>query len=318
MLKDKKIGVVIPAYNEELLICKVIETMPDYVDKMIVVNDGSKDRTLEILKGYQEKDSRIVIVDHVKNLGLGQSLIDGYLASTEMELDVVAVMAGDAQMAPSDLESVVIPVATGEADYVKGNRLLVDNVYNIMPKYRFIGNSVLTLLTKFATGYWNIIDPQCGYTAISMPALKKIPIQSMTKGYGYNADILNMLNLKNCKVKDVQVQPVYSLEKSKIRLHKYIPTVSILLTRLFFKRMTVKYLVREFHPLVFFYFFSFVCLGIISLPLMVRFFYIYFTAGIAPTTTLTILSLSTMMGFFSFFFGMWMDMEENRRLGIRE
>jgi glycosyltransferase involved in cell wall biosynthesis len=314
VISDKTIGVVIPAYNEELLIHKVIQTMPEYVDRMIVVNDGSKDRTLEILREYEKSDPRVIVVNHEVNKGLGQSLIDGYLKSAELNMDVTAVMAGDAQMAPDDLCSVVMPIIDGSADYVKGNRLLMENVYGVMPKYRFLGNSVLTLLTKFATGYWHIIDPQCGYTAISLKSLKDIPIATMIKGYGYNAHILYMLNLKNYRVQDVQVKPVYGQEVSKIVLRKYVPSVSKLLASLFLKRVTIKYLVREFHPAFFLYLFSFVCLVPIALPLFIRFLYLFFTLGVAPTTTLIILMFSTMMGFQSLIFAMWMDMEDNKRL----
>ena len=235
MPNNKTIGVVIPAYNEQGLIRKVLTTMPDFVDKMVVVNDGSSDDTLDIIHELGALDSRIVLVNHEKNKGLGQTLIDGYLYAAEAGLDCIAVMAGDAQMDPDDLEGVVSPIIFDGYDYVKGNRLLRHDCYDNMPRYRFFGNAALTLLTKFATGYWHIIDPQCGYTAISNRALKNIPIEGMTKGYGYNADILNMLNLANYRVKDVEVRPVYGDEVSKIKLHKYIPKVSMLLLGLFQK-----------------------------------------------------------------------------------
>jgi glycosyltransferase involved in cell wall biosynthesis len=316
MYKNKTIGVIIPAYNEERLAGKVLETMPGFVDKMIVINDASKDRTLEIVQKFKQKDSRVYIINHEANSGLGKSLIDGYLYARESDIDIAVVMAGDAQMFPGDLENVINPIAEGMADYIKGNRLLREDVIEHMPTYRFIGNSILTLLTKFATGYWHIIDPQCGYTAIAKKALAKIPIEKMTKGYGYNADILNMLNLNNCRVGDVEVMPVYGEEQSKIKLSSYIPTVSCLLLRLFTKRIFYKYLLREFHPLIFFYVFSFFNLVFLGLPLTIRFFYLYFSLGVAPTTTLIVLTYSIMMGFLSLFFGMWMDMENNRELNV--
>ncbi len=314
MYKDKKIGIVIPAYNEEQLIEKTISTMPDFVDKMFVINDCSKDKTKEIIFKCMQEDSRVELIDHEFNMGLGQSLIDGYLASLESEMDIIAVMAGDAQMDPNDLSSVLNPVADGWADYVKGNRLLRDDVVFKMPRYRYIGNAVLTLLTKFATGFWHLIDPQCGYTAISHNALKNIPIKNMIKGYGYNAHILNMLNLNNFKVCDVEVAPVYGEEKTGIKLRNYIPKVSRLLVRLYFKRMIHKYMVREFNPLIFFYLFSFFNCVIISIPLFFRFLYLFFVLLVDPSTTPIILTYSLSMGFLSFFFAMWMDMEDNKKL----
>lgn len=314
MYKNKSIGVNVPAYNEEKLIGKVITTMPDFVDKIIIVNDCSTDNTKTVIENFASNDRRIVLINHTTNQGLGKSLIDGYLKSLELNLDIIAVMAGDAQMDPLDLPAIIEPIVKEETDYTKGNRLLAPNIAKIMPTYRFIGNSFLTLLTKFATGYWHIIDPQSGYTAISKKALNKINISAMTKGYGYNADLLNMLNIANFKVKDVEIKPVYGEEKSKIKVGKYIIRISNLLTKLFFKRMWQKYLVREFHPLVFFYFLSFINLILIALPFFIRFLYLYFKLGLAPQTTLIIFVFTSIMGIFSLFFGMWLDMEDNRRL----
>jgi len=314
MYEDKTIGVIIPAFNEELLLPRTLESMPDFVDQIIVVNDCSKDRTAELADQFSQKDARIQVIHHDVNKGLGQSLIDGYLLSLELKIDVIAIMAGDNQMSPADLPRVIGPVARGEVDYVKGNRLLRDDVIFRMPRHRYLGNAALTLLTKFATGYWRIIDPQCGYTAISRNALAQIPISEMIKGYGYNAHILNMLNLNNLKVKDVEVEPVYGDEQSKIKLRSYIPTVSKLLLRLFFKRMIHKYLVREFHPLVFIYMFSFVNGVFVATPLFFRVVYKYISLGYLPQTSLILFSFSFTMAFFGLFFAMWMDMEDNRRL----
>lgn len=313
MLNSKSIGVVIPAYNEGKLINKVMDTMPDFVDYMIIVNDGSKDETKSQIEEKALCDSRIVLLNHETNKGLGQTLIDGYLRTVEMEIDVVAVMAGDAQMDPDDLENVVMPIVNGEADYVKGSRLLVNGVKEKMPKYRFIGNNILTLLTKFATGYWHVIDPQCGYTAISHEALSEIPIDEMIKGYGYNAHILYMLNMSNFTVKDVKVKPVYGEEKSKIKLGRYIRRVSILLCRLFFSRIFKKYMLIDFNPAAMFYLLAFLCLPL-AVIFGIRMLVIFIATLLMPNTTLILFVFTSLMGIQSLFFAMWMDMEDNRRL----
>lgn len=313
MIEEKIIGVVVPAYNEGKLINKVLSTMPDFVDYIITVNDGSADDTKERILQFAAQDKRIVLIDHPQNKGLGQSLIDGYLKTIELSIDVTAVMAGDAQMDPADLYDVVVPIVKGEADYVKGSRLLVDGVRDKMPKYRFIGNNILTLLTKFATGYWHVIDPQCGYTAISLEAISSIPITKMIKGYGYNAHILHMLNLQNFTVKDVKVKPVYGEEVSKIKLGRYIRKVSALLTKLYFTRISRKYLLIDFNPLALFYLMSFICLPL-SFVFFIRMLVIYFSELIMPSTTLIIFVFLAIMGVQSLFFAMWMDMEDNRRL----
>lgn len=314
MFKNKSIAAVIPAYNEENLIGKVIETMPEFVDLMIIINDRSTDKTRERIDSYIEKGFPIQLIDHEVNKGLGQSLIDGYLAAIEAGSDVIVVMAGDAQMSPADLPAILLPVCEGQVDYTKGNRLLRADAYDRMPRHRFFGNSVLSLLTKFATGYWQLIDPQSGYTAISNKALASIPIEKMIKGYGYNAHILNMLNMANYRVMDVEIEPVYGDEVSTIKLHKYIPGVTRLLLSLFVGRVIKKYLIRDFHPLVFFYMFSLFNGLFLALPLLVRFIYKYHVLGYMPQTTLILLTFCSTMAMFSLFFAMSLDMEDNRRL----
>ena len=313
MFEGKTLGIVIPCYNEQELIGQVLETMPSFVDRMFVINDCSTDKTKEKILKYVEKDPRILLIDHDANRGLGQSLIDGYKSAIKENIDVIAVMAGDAQMSPNDLPAVVGPVARGEVDYTKGNRLLRKDVVGRMPRYRYYGNAVLTMLSKFATGYWKLIDPQSGYTAISLRALKEIPIDTMIKGYGYNAHLLHMLNLSNYKVRDVEIEPIYGREVSSIKLASYIRSVSWLLVKLFTRRLMYKYLIREFHPLVFFYAFGMLN-GLLSLVLALRFLLLYFTQGETPHTTLILLSLTANMASLNIFFGIWMDMEDNRSL----
>jgi len=309
--KGQRVAVVIPAYNEELLILETLSGIPEYVDALFVVNDASRDATLRLITERQQMDARIIIINHETNKGLGQSLIDGYMASRESAADITAVMAGDNQMHPDDLVSLLDKLIDGGFDYVKGNRLLHRNIGS-MPRYRFFGNALLTILTKFATGYYPLMDPQCGYTVIKNSALRVIPIDKMTKGYGYNADILCMLNIHGFRVTDAQVRPVYDREKSKIKLWKYIPKTSLLLIRLFFRRLWQRYVVLDFHPLVLFYFYALFNLAFIALPLIVRFLYLYFTLNETPMTTLTILALALTTAFQSILFAIWMDMDYNR------
>ena len=314
MYENKMISIVVPAFNEELLLPLTLKTMPAYVDQIVVINDCSTDLTADVIKRFAKTDKRIKVIEHQTNMGLGQSLIDGYLCAIDSEMDVISVMAGDNQMSPNDLPAVIGPVARGEVDYVKGNRLLRSEVIGRMPRHRYFGNAILTLLTKFATGYWRVIDPQCGYTAISREALTTIPIEKMVKGYGYNAHILYMLNLNNRTVTDVEVEPIYGDEKSKIKLKSYIPTVSKLLLKLFVGRLFHKFLVRDFHPLVFLYAFSAFNGLLLSIPLLIRIVYIYFSYGFVAQTSLIIFSFVSSTAFFSLIFAMWMDMEENQRL----
>lgn len=311
MYKENNIGVIVPAYNEEELIIETLIGVPEFVDLIIVIDDGSFDSTHHLLSQQQERDHRIRILRHKFNQGLGKSLVDGYLASLASDVDITVVMAGDNQMHSKDLPALLERIIVDGYDYVKGNRLLHQNIGE-MPVYRFFGNSILTLLTKFATGYYRLMDPQCGYTAIKNSALKRIPIQKLTRGYGYNAQILCMLNIHGFRVSDVEVQPVYGREKSKIKLWKYIPSTSLLLLRLFFLRLWERYLVRDFHPLVMFYVFAFVNFLFILIPLSIRFIYMYLSYYELPRTTFTILIFTFLITFQSIIFAVWMDMDYNR------
>ena len=318
MYKDHKVAVVVPAYNEEELILETLGGMPDLIDLIFVVEDGSSDRTRERIEQQAQRDARLRPIFHAVNQGLGQSLIDGYLAAADSDADITVVMAGDNQMHPGDLPNLLDPIVEGGFDYVKGNRLLHRDV-GAMPRYRFFGNAILTILTKFATGYYSLMDPQCGYTAIRNTALRAIPIATMTKGYGYNADILCMLNILRFRVTDVEVRPVYDREKSKIKLYKYIPRTSVLLVRLFFRRLWKRYVVLDFHPLTLFYAFAFLSLLFLVVPLSVRFALLLATQWWLaeqpefPETTLSLLVFTTLISFQSILFAIWMDMDYNRK-----
>lgn len=311
MYKEHKITVIVPAYNEEELILETLQGIPPFVDIIFVINDASQDNTLALIQKQQQEDARIQCIDHKTNQGLGKSLIDGYVASKHSDTDITAVMAGDNQMHPEDLPILLDHIIDHGYDYVKGNRLLHQNIA-AMPRYRFWGNALLTILTKFATGYYAMMDPQCGYTAIRNSALCKIPIEQITRGYGYNADILCMLNIQRFRVTDAEVRPVYDREKSKIKLWKYIPKTSWILTRLFFRRLWQRYVILDFHPLVLFYFFAFFNTLCILFPFTVRFFVMYFTYNELPKTTLTILVFTFLISFQSILFAIWMDMDYNK------
>ncbi len=314
MYKSKRIAVIIPAYNEGVLIEQTLQGIPPFIDFIYVVHDCSTDNTKDRIIKQGEVDPRIMMIDHKKNMGLGQTLIDGYVASkNNSDIDISVIMAGDNQMDPEDLPGLLDRIIEEEFDYVKGNRLLHRDVKTTMPRYRLVGNAILTILTKFATGYFYLMDPQCGYTAIKNSALKKIPIEEMTKGYGYNADILCMLNIQGFKVTDIEVRPVYGDEKSKIKLIKYIWKSFFLLQRLFLRRLWRRYVILDFHPLIMFYLFSIFNIVALIIPFLIRFFVLFVETGEAPKTTLIILVFTTLITFQSVLFAIWMDMDYNKR-----
>ena len=223
-------------------------------------------------------------------------------------------MDGDGQMNPDDLTALLNPVVEGKADYSKGNRLFTGEAYKKIPKIRYFGNAFLSLLTKIASGYWNVADSQSGYTVINKHALHTIDWSLMYKRYGQPNDLLVRLNIYNFKVTDVPVEPVYNIgESSGIKIRKVVFTICWMLMKMFLWRMKEKYVIRDFHPLIFFYALG----GLFSLStilLFVRIIYYKFSMGIFPPTS----SLAAMFSFMSAslftLFAMWFDMEANKDL----
>ena len=320
MYLDKKIAVVVPAYNEERLIGRVIETMPDFVDRVYVVDDCSTDATCERVEPYlldgRDRRTEVCLLRHLENQGVGAAIVTGYNQAVEDGMDVVAVMAGDAQMDPGDLPRVIEPVCLGDADYVKGNRLFTGEAWQKIPRYRYLGNATLSLLTKIASGYWHVADSQTGYAAISRDALELLPLDKLYKRYGYPNHLLVMLNVFSCRVVDVPVQPVYNIgEKSGIRLHKVIPRMSWLLLKQFLWRMKEKYVIRDFHPLLFFYAFG-ALLMLLCLLLTGRLFWEWAATGSIPKVNALACMFTAISGVQFLLFAMWFDMEYNR--GLKE
>lgn len=314
MYLEKTIAVVIPAYNEEMLIVQTINSIPDFVDKIIVINDASRDNTADVVRKKAEAESKLYLVDHEVNQGVGGAIVTGYKTARDMEIDVTVVMAGDAQMDPADLIPIVEPVADGSADYTKGNRLFHGDAWNMIPHYRYLGNSCLSFMTKIASGYWHIADSQSGYTAISLLALKKMNLDRIYKRYGMPNDILIMLNQYDFRVRDVHIRPVYNVgEKSGIKLVQVIPRISWILFKGFWRRLVFKYVIKDFHPLVFFYCLSFILLAG-SVPLVIRMFYLWATMGDIPDINAMALIFTLISGLQTLFFGMWFDMEYNKNL----
>lgn len=315
MYKDKTICVVVPAYNEEKLIGKVIETMPDYVDKIVVVDDVSKDNTVEVVNNHSATlGDRVVLIQHEENQGVGGAIATGYKWARDHEMDVTVVMAGDAQMDPADLPALVDPIVSGETDYAKGNRLFTGRAWELIPRVRYLGNSLLSLLTKIASGYWHVADSQSGYTATSLKVLQILDLDKIYKRFGMPNDMLVKLNVFNFRVRDVPVTPIYHSEwKSGIRIRKLIFSLGWLLLKLFLWRLKEKYIIRDFHPLVFFYALAFLLL-VGSVPMSVRLFYKWWVTGSIPNINALAVMFMLISGFQSLFFAMWFDMEYNKDL----
>jgi glycosyltransferase involved in cell wall biosynthesis len=319
MLEGKHIGVVVPAYNEDKLIGRVIETMPPFVDRIYVVDDCSHDGTCDQVHSYLDQPSlngHLELMRHTVNRGVGGAIVTGYRKAVEDGMDVVAVMAGDAQMDPAELDRIVGPVVTRQADYVKGNRLFTGEAWRMIPKYRYLGNAFLSLLTKIASGYWHVADSQTGYTAVSADTIRLLPLDKLYPRYGYPNHLLVMLNVFGVRVRDMPIRPVYNIgERSGIRLWKVIPRLSWLLTKCFFWRLKEKYVIRDFHPLVFFYLMGLTLFPVGLISGLYLLYYRLFVGPVVATSALFSVFLFV-SGLQSLFFAMWFDMEYNRDLKV--
>jgi glycosyltransferase involved in cell wall biosynthesis len=312
MVDGKRVAVVVPAYDEESLVAQTLAGIPDFVDRVYVVDDASRDATAERAAGTG--DARVEVIRHDRNRGVGAAIVSGYRRALEEQLDVTCVMAADNQMDPAELLGLVEPVARGELEYAKANRLFSGEAWEVIPRTRYLGNAILSLLTKIASGYWHVADSQAGYTALSLDALRRLDLERLYPRYGFPNDVLVHLNVQNARVRDVPSRPIYDVgERSDLRLHAVVPRISWLLLKGFWWRMTQKYVIRDFHPLVFFYGFGLLAtlaglvLGIVEVALRI--------AGNEITTpTIVLVAVLVIAGLQLTLFAMWFDMEANKDL----
>jgi glycosyltransferase involved in cell wall biosynthesis len=317
MFEGRRVYVVIPAYNEEKLIARVLYSMPELVDRMIAVDDASTDDTARILCAARTKfGERLRVITHDRNRGVGAAIVTGYVAALE-DLegnDLVAVMAGDAQMDPVELPRLLTPLVKDQADYTKGNRLFTGEAWKIIPRHRYLGNAALSFATKIASGYWHVADSQSGYTAITAETLSVLQLHRLYPRYGFPNHLLVELNNYDFRVRDVPMHPVYNIgEVSGIRLPKVVPTISWLLFKCYFWRMKEKYIIRDFHPLVFFLAMGLMLTGI-GLALGLYIVYLRLAQGSLSPNAVIFDAFCLIMGMQMLFFAMWMDMEHNKGL----
>ncbi|MEK6932304.1 MAG: glycosyltransferase family 2 protein [Nanoarchaeota archaeon] len=317
MYKNKKISLVIPAYNEEKLIIPTLKNVPRLVDRIYVVDDASKDNMFNVLRVLQKKDKRIKIIKHHKNQGPGIGIINGYKKSSEEGYDIAVVIGGDNQMDLSEVTKFLNPIITNEADYVKGNRFMLGgNAYHDMPLKRFIGNSFLTFLTKFASGYWKLFDTQDGYTAISKEMIDKVDWGKAKVGYGYVSDFLILLNVYNSRIKDVPRKAIYlpGERQSQIKIFRYILKVGPRIIKKFFWRLNHKYFFQDFHPLLFMYYFGILFLTIGTI-FAIKIFINGLTGNVSANQAI-FASLLLISGLQFFLFAVFFDMENNKHLCV--
>jgi glycosyltransferase involved in cell wall biosynthesis len=312
MLEGKRVAVVVPAYDEERLVVETLRGIPDFVDRVYVVDDASADGTGE--KARSVGDPRVEVVRHEKNRGVGAAIASGYRRALEEGIDVTCVMAADNQMDAAELEGLAGPVARGEVEYAKANRLVSGEAWEVIPRTRYLGNAVLSLLTKIASGYWHVADSQAGFTALSLDALRRLDLDSLYPRYGFPNDMLVHLNVQNARVRDVPSRPIYDVgETSGIKLRSVVPRISWLLFKGFWWRMAQKYVIRDFHPLVFFYGFG-VLMSVVGLALGLLELVLRIAGNEITPATIVLVAVLLIAGLQLTLFAMWFDMEANKDL----
>lgn len=313
MYRDRSVALVIPARNEERLIGPTLDGAPPLIDRIYVVDDGSTDGTAAVVQAHAACDPRIELVQHATNLGVGQAIITGYRRASDHGFDVVVVVGGDNQMPLDQVTDMLDPVVEGHADYTKGNRFLTpDFALEDMPWTRLFPNALISALTKIASGYYKVFDVVDGYTAISKRAIDLVDWRKAWKGYGYPMDFLVRLNAYGLRVRDVPRRPIYLAgeRQSQIKGFQYMMRVSPMLVRDFFWRLFTKYLIRDFHPLFFFFLF-----GLVFLPVGVLYggYLIYQQwAGIGVSGPRSVVcALLIIMGIQFLLFATLYDMQES-------
>lgn len=241
-----RIGVVIPCYNVRSRILDVIHRLPSFVEKIYVVDDACPEHTGQHV-AQSVSDSRAVVVTHATNQGVGGAMATGYLAALSDGMDIVAKIDGDGQMDPALLPKFIQPIVDQRADYAKGNRFYELESLRSMPTLRLLGNAALSFVNKLSCGYWDLMDPTNGYTAIHAKVLRRIPLQKLSRRYFFESDMLFRLATLRAVVVDVPMDAKYGDEKSGLKIAPVALTFPPKYLKRMVKRLFYNYFLRDFN-----------------------------------------------------------------------
>jgi glycosyltransferase involved in cell wall biosynthesis len=308
MYRDLRVAIVVPAHNEERLVSRVVTTAPSLVDHVIVIDDASADGTSEAARATA--DPRLELITLAENQGVGGAILTGHQRALDLGADVAVVMAGDAQMDPAFLPALLDPIANGDAEFTKANRFFGPGSFSGMPRHRIVGNIVLSFLTKAASGYWNLFDPQNGYTAIHRSALERLDLSRIARRYEFENDLLIQLNVMRVPARDVPVPASYGDEVSGIHLRSVAPRILRQLWRGFWYRMWWKYVVQSFSPVALMFFSG---LAFVMFGLAVGAFVVVNTLGppVASPGTVILCFGPLLSGFHLLITALYLDIQEN-------
>jgi glycosyltransferase involved in cell wall biosynthesis len=247
MYKNNKIAVVIPTYKAEVHLTDVLDGLPDWIDQIIVVDDACPRKSGDIAENLSQTNDKIIVIRHEKNQGVGGAVITGYKKSIELGCDVTVKMDSDDQMDPVYISSLITPIIEGKAGYTKGNRFVDFKALRSMPTLRLMGNSALSFTVKACSGYWSMMDPTNGYTAIARSTIEKLNLDKIAKRYFFETDMLISLNIQSTVIQDVPVPARYGNEKSSLSIRNTMTRFPYLLLKGLTKRFILKYLIYDFN-----------------------------------------------------------------------
>lgn len=308
MYRNLRVAAILPCYNEEKLIGKTIETMPDFVDEIIAVDDHSTDNTWKVISKIAKKNKRVRPIHLKKNVGIGGAYLNGFQYALDNNLDLIFTMAGDAQCNQNYMSKMIDTLLDSGVDYVKANRFVHLEELKQMPRFRRIGNTFITILTKFASGYYSIFDSQNGYGVFKRETLINLPFDHIGKRYDYENTLLIALSIMGARVKDEPVPAIYGDEESTIPVFRTSLRALKVVWRGFWKRIYYKYILVNFHPIALFIILG-VILGLLGLAFGVVMLVDRIMNGASPTTgTVMLCVLPIILGFQLLLSAITMDM----------
>lgn len=241
-----QVAVVIPCYRVRDKILGVLAAMPPAVTQIHVVDDACPEHSGDLV-AQSCADARVTVHRHDANTGVGGAMVTGYRAALAAGADVVVKVDGDGQMNPAFIPTLTRGLVAGQADYAKGNRFYDLEMLRSMPGLRLFGNAVLSLVNKLASGYWDVMDPTNGYTAIHRTALGALPLDKLDRGYFFESDMLFRLYTIRAVVRDVPMPALYADEKSSLRIGRAALVFPGKYLRNAVKRFFYSYFLRDFN-----------------------------------------------------------------------
>ena len=241
-----RIAVAIPCYKVTQHVRGVIDAIGPEVEVIYAVDDACPDGSGRFIE-QNNRDPRVRVLYNLQNLGVGGAVVTAYKAAIADGMDIVVKIDGDGQMNPALLPHFVRAIVQGKADYTKGNRFYRPESLRGMPPVRLIGNAALSFINKLSTGYWPIMDPTNGYTAIHTAVLRELPLDKLERRYFFESDMLYRLNTIRAVVHDVPMDAVYADEQSNLKVSRVLPEFLLKHVQRFFRRYVYVYLLRDFN-----------------------------------------------------------------------